>query len=45
MWKEKMYEETKGFSVEEAARKIQKDADAICEKYGLKFKTLHPLEK
>mgnify|MGYP003396102680 CR=1 FL=1 len=42
---EKVYEETKGLSVEEAARKIQKDADEICEKHGLKLKRLHPSEK
>ncbi len=44
-WKERVYEETKELSVEEAARKIQKDADEICKKYGLKLKTLHPLGK
>ena len=44
-WKEKVYEETKRLSLEEAARKIQKDADEICKKYGLKLRTLHPSGK
>lgn len=44
-WKEKVYEETKGLSIEEAARKIQKDADEIFKKHGLKIRTVHTLRR
>ncbi len=40
-WKDKVYQETKHLSIRETARKIQKDADEICKKYGLKLRTLH----
>lgn len=44
-WKEKVYEEMKGFSIEERATSFRKASEDFCKKYGLKFKRLHLLEK
>ncbi len=44
-WKEKVYEEMKGFSTEERMISFRKAKEEFCEKYGLKLKTLYPAEK
>lgn len=44
-WKEKVYEEMKGFSIEEKITSFRKTSEDFCKKYGLKLKRAHPLEK
>ncbi len=40
-WKEKIYQETKGMSVEERVKKIKENASRINQKYGLDLKTVN----
>lgn len=44
-WKEKVYEETLGLSTKEKIANFKKTSEDFCKKYGLKLKTLNPLEK
>ncbi len=44
-WKEKVYEEMRGFSIKEKIASFKKTSENFCKKYGLKLKTLHLLEK
>lgn len=44
-WKEKVYEEMKGFSTKEKIASFRKASEDFCKKYGLKLKTPHPSEK
>jgi hypothetical protein len=44
-WKEKVYEEMRGLSIEERITSFRKTSEDFCKKYGLKLKTLHPLKK
>jgi len=39
-WKDKVYQETKDFSMKETADHIHKGAEQLCKRYGLKLKTL-----
>ena len=43
-WKEKVYEEMRGFSVKEKIASFRKASEDFCKKYGLKLKTFHPAE-
>lgn len=38
-WKDNIYQETKHFSMKEAAQKIHEDAEQIKKKYGLKLRS------
>ncbi len=44
-WKEKVYEEMKGFSVEKKIDSFRKASEDFCKKYGLKLSKLHLSEK
>ena len=44
-WKEKVYEEMKGFSTKEKIESFKRTSEDFCKRYGLKFKRFHPLEK
>ena len=37
-WKEKVYEEMKGLSIEERITSFKKASEDFCKKYGLKLK-------
>lgn len=39
-WKEKVYEEMRGFSTKEKIASFRKTSEDFCNKYGLKFKKL-----
>jgi len=39
-WKEKIYQETKGMTMEERVRRIKENASRINQKYGLDLKTV-----
>ena len=38
-WKDNVYQETRQFSITEAARKIHEDVEQIKKKYGLKLRS------
>lgn len=40
-WKEKIYQETKGMSLEDIARKIKENASKINQRYGLNLKIVN----
>ena len=42
-WKEKVYKELKGLSAKEKIACFRKTSEDFCKKYGLKFRSLHPL--
>jgi len=42
-WKDKVYQETKRFSMKQTADHIHKGAEQLCKRYGLKLKTLHSM--
>ena len=44
-WKDKVYEEIKGLYTKEKIASFRKTSEDFCEKYGLKLKPLHPLQK
>jgi hypothetical protein len=40
-WKEKIYQETKGMSMEERVRRIKENASRISQRYGLNLKIVN----
>lgn len=44
-WKDKAYERTKGLTMAEMVKKIEENASALCKKYNLHLKKLHPSHK
>lgn len=44
-WKDKVYEEGKGFSVKEAAEKIRKETEMISKKYNLNLRKISTVLK
>ena len=44
-WKEKVYQDTKDFSIKELLKNIHDGAEAIRQKYGLKLKKLQFVSK
>ena len=44
-WKEKVYEEMNGLSIEERIASFRKASEDFCKKYGLRLKAFHPSEK